>query len=213
MPTGIFLIKWDEVIGGTIYMRYPENLEIPDPIVQQITISHNFTESHIITEEKHWNSVSYYNENKEMIIVLVLRPSSLDDGKDYIEFLEDFNKELDKDFKEDMLKIRLGAMFDYSLEVPQTTDEVLFKLSNEVAFLRTKEYDIKERFKKVQNSDHLNVKSKILFLLAVNDGLSLEEIKNFVKTSTKWLETVLETLVKNEVVGYNSNRDVYYIKI
>ena len=213
MPAGIFLIKWDEVIGGTIYMRYPENLEIPDPIVQQITISHNFTESHIITEEKHWNSVSYYNENKEMIIVLVLRPSSLDDGNDYIEFLEDFNKELDKDFKEDMLKIRLGVMFSSSLEVPQTTDEVLFKLSNEVALLRTIEYDIKERFKKVQNSDHLNVKSKILFLLAINDGLSLEEIKNSVKTSTKWLETVLETLVKNKVVGYNSNRDVYYINL
>ena len=211
MPTGIFLIKWDEVIGGTIYMRYPENLEIPDPIVQQITISHNFTESHIITEEKHWNSVSYYNENKEMIIVLVLRPSSLDDGNDYIEFLEDFNKELDKE--EDMLKIRLGAMFSYSLEVPQTTDEVLFKLSNEVAFLRTKEYDIKERFKKIQNSDHLHVKSKILFLLAINDGLSLEEIKNSVNTSTKWLKSVLETLVKNKVVGYNSNQDVYYINL
>ena len=82
MPAGIFLIKWDEVIGGTIYMRYPEDLEIPDPIVQQITISHNFTESHIITEEKQWNSVSYYNEQKEMIIVLVLNPSSLDDGND-----------------------------------------------------------------------------------------------------------------------------------
>ena len=148
-----------------------------------------------------------------MIIVLVLRPSSLDDGNDYIEFLEDFNKELDKGFKEDILKIRLGAMFSSSLEVPQTTDEVLFKLSNEVAFLRTKEYDIKERFKKVQNSDHLNVKSKILFLLAINDGISLKEIKNSVKTSTKWLETVLETLIKNKVVGYNSNQDVYYIKL
>ncbi len=213
MPTGIFLIKWDEIIGGTVYMRYPEDLEIPDPIVQQITISHNFTESHIITEERDWNSVSYYNENKEMIIVLVLRPSSLDDGNDYIDFLEDFNKELDKDFKEDMLKIRLEAMFSSSLEVFQTTDEVLFKLSNEVALLRTKEYDIEERFKKVQNSDHLNVKSKILFLLAINDGLSLEEIKNSVKTSTKWLKSVLETLVKNKVVGYDSNQDVYFINI
>ncbi|MFW9874651.1 MAG: hypothetical protein ACFFG0_16210 [Candidatus Thorarchaeota archaeon] len=213
MPTGIFLIKWDEVIGGTIYMRYPEELEIPDPIVQQITISHNFTESHIITEEKDWNSVSYYNENKEMIIVLVLKPSSLDDGNDYIELLADFNKELDKEFNEDMLKIRLKTMFSASLEAFQTTDAVIFKLSNEVALLRTKEYDIEERFKKIQNSDHLSVKSKILFLLAINDGLSFEKIKNSVNTSNKWLKSVLETLVKTQVVGYNSNQNLYYIKI
>ena len=211
MPTGIFLIKWDEIIGGTVYMRYPEDLEIPDPIVQQITISHNFTESYIITKEKQWNSVSYYNENKEMIIVLIL--GIYDDGKDYLELLEDFNKELDKEFKEDMLKIRLETMFTSSLEAFRTTDAVITKLSNEVAFLRTKEYDFEERFKKIQNSDHLHVKSKILFLLAINDGLSLEEIKNSVNTSTKWLKSVLETLVKNKVVGYNSNQDVYYVNL
>jgi len=211
MPTGIFLIKWDEVIGGTIYMRYPEDLEIPDPIVQQITISHNFTESYIITKEKQWNSVSYYNENKEMIIVLIL--GIYDDGKDYLELLEDFNKELDKEFKEDMLKIRLETMFSSSLEAFRTTDAVITKLSNEVAFLRTKEYDFEERFKKIQHSDHLHVKSKILFLLAINDGLSLEEIKNSVNTSTKWLKSVLNTLFKNKVVGYNSNQDVYYINL
>jgi len=211
MPTGIFLIKWDEIIGGTVYMRYPEDLEIPDPIVQQITISHNFTESYIITKEKQWNSVSYYNENKEMIIVLIL--GIYDDGKDYLELLEDFNNELDKEFKEGMLKIRLESMFSSSLEAFRTTDAVITKLSNEVAFLRTKEYDFEERFKKIQHSDHLHVKSKILFLLAINDGLSLEEIKNSVNTSTKWLKSVLETLAKNKVVGYNSNQDVYYINL
>ena len=51
MPNGIFLINWDVVEGGTIYLKYPESLEIPDPVVQQITISHNFTESYIITEK------------------------------------------------------------------------------------------------------------------------------------------------------------------
>jgi len=213
MPMGIFLIKWDEVIGGTIYMRHPEDLEIPDPIVQQITISHNFTESHIITEEKQWNSVSYYNEKKEMIIVLVLKPSSLDDGNDYLELLEDFNKEIDKELKEETLRSQLETMFRSSLEAFQTTDAVITKLSNEVALLRTKEYDIEERFKKIQNSNHLPVKSKIMFLLAVNDGLSFEVIKNSVNTSTKWLKSVLETLVKNKIVGYNSNQDVYFINI
>ena len=72
MPNGIFLIRWDEVEGGIIYLKFPENLEIPNPVVQQITISHNFTESYIITEEKNWNSVSYYNENKYSFLLVLL---------------------------------------------------------------------------------------------------------------------------------------------
>jgi len=213
MPTGIFLIKWDEVIGGTVYMRYPETLEIPDPIVQQITITHNFTESHIITEEKEWNSVSYYNPEKEIIIVLVLRPSSLDDGNDYLELLEKFNNELDVEASEENLRKHLESMFKDSLDAFRTTEAVITKLSRDVAYLRTKEYDYLERFRKVQESDQLSVKGKILFLLATNDGLSLEAIKKSVDTSTKWLNTVMETLMKNNVIGYSTNQDVYYIRI
>jgi len=213
MPTGIFLIKWDEVIGGTVYMRYPETLEIPDPIVQQITISHNFTESYIITEEKQWNSVSYYNENKEMILVLVL--NRYDVGNDYIPpqslLLEEFNKELDKEITEEKLKIRLETLFKSSLDAIRTTEAVMTKLSNEVAQLRTKEYDYEVKFGVISNSDHLPVKSKILFLLAINDGLNFDEIEKKVKTSKKWLDTVLRTLIKNNIVGYNSSKDVYYI--
>jgi hypothetical protein len=213
MPTGIFLIKWDEVIGGTVYMRYPETLDIPDPIVQQITITHNFTESHIITEEKEWNSVSYYNAEKEIIIVLVLRPSSLDDGNDYLELLEKFNNELDVEASEENLRKHLESMFKDSLDAFRTTEAVITKLSRDVAYLRTKEYDYLERFRKIQESDQLSVKGRILFLLATNDGLSLEAIKKSVDTSTKWLNTVLETLMKNNVIGYSTNQDVYYIRI
>ncbi len=214
MPTGIFLIKWDEVIGGTIYMRFPETLEIPDPIVQQITISHNFTESYIISEEKEWNSVSYYNDNKEMILVLAL--GRYDMGNDFIppnsSLLEEFNKELDKDMNEEKLKSRLETLFNSSLDAYRTTEAVMSKLSNEVAQLRTKEYDYEVKFGAIAKSNHLPVKSKILFLLAINDALSFDEIKSKVNTSKKWLNTVLKTLVKNKIVGYSSNQDVYYIQ-
>ena len=211
MPTGIFLIKWDEVLGGTIYMRYPEDLEIPDPVVQQITISHNFTESYIITEEKKWNSISYYNENKEMIIVLVL--SKYDDGNDYLELLEEFNKELDKETMEENLKQRLETMFNISLDVFRTTDEVITKLSNEVAYLKTKQYDYEVKFEKVSDSNHLTVKSKILFLLTINDSLSFDEIKKSTRVSNRWLLNVIETLMKNNVIGYSSKKEVYYLKV
>jgi len=211
MPKGICLIKWDEVEGGTVYMKYPEDLEIPISIVQQLQISHNFTESHIITEEREWNSVSCYNENKEMIIVLVL--TRYDDGKDYLELLEEFNKELDKEKKGENLKKRLESMFHISLDVFRTTEEVIIKLSNEVAYLKTREYDFEVKFNKITNSNQLNVKSKILFLLAINEELSLSELKKNIHTSNKWLMSVIETLLKNKVIGYNPNKDTYYLEL
>jgi hypothetical protein len=211
MPNGIFLIQWDEVEGGIIYLKYPESLEIPNPVVQQITISHNFTESYIITEEKNWNSVSYYNENKEMIIVLVL--SKFDDGNDYLEILEKFNREIDKVTNEEKLKKNLEAMFHISLDAFRTTDEVITKLSNEVAYLKTREYDYEVKFDSVLNSNHLPVKAKVLFLLAVKDSAKLDDFKKLIKTNSKWLLSVLETLVKNQVIGYNSENDSYYLRV
>ncbi len=211
MPNGIFLIRWDEIEGGLIYMKYPEDLEIPDPVVQQITISHNFTESYIITEEKKWNSVSYYNENKEMIIVLVL--SKYDDGNDYLEILEKFNQEIDKETEEETLKEHLKTMFHISLDAFRTTDEVITKLSNEVAFLKTREYDFEVKFQIVTNSNHLSIKGKILFLLAINDGSTLKDFEKKINTSKRWLLSVLESLVKNQVIGYNSRKDTYFLRV
>ncbi len=211
MPNGIFLIRWDEVEGGIIYLKYPENLEIPNPVVQQITITHNFTESYIITEEKNWNSVSYYNENKEIIIVLVL--SKFDDGNDYIEILEKFNQEIDKLTEEEKLRENLEAMFHISLDAFRTTDEVITKLSNEVAYLKTREYDYEVKFDFITKSNHLPVKSKILFLLTVKDFVKLEEFEKVINTKKQWLLSVLKTLMKNEIVGYNSENDSYYLRV
>ena len=211
MPVGIFLIRWDEVEGGLIYMKYPEDLEIPDPVVQQITITHNFTESYIITEEQNWNSISYYNENKEMTIVLVL--SKYDDGNDYKEILEKFNQQIDKENDEEKLEKGLKTMFHISLDAFRTTDEVISKLSNEVAFLKTKEYDYGVKFEKITNSNQLSVKSKILFLLVINESLTLEELKKSIKTSKGWLLSVLKTLEKNKIISFNLKKKNYYLKL
>lgn len=211
MPNGIFLIRWDEVEGGMIYLKYPEDLEILNPVVQQITISHNFTESYIITEEKNWKSVSYYNENKEIIIVLVL--SRYDDGDDYLEILEKFNEEIDKLSDEEKLKENLEAMFHISLDAFRTTDEVITKLSNEVAYLKTREYDFEVKFDFITKSNHLSVKSKFLFLLAIKDTATIEDFEKVIKTSKRWFFSVLETLIRNEVVGYDSKKDFYFLRV
>jgi hypothetical protein len=203
------LIKWDEVLGGNIHMKFPENLEVPDNVVQQIQISHNFVESYITIEEKDWNSISYYNENKEIIIVLVL--DKYDDGSDYTIILDEFKRELELELTETKLKEHLERIYNLSLNVFRTRDEVIGKLSNEVAQLKTSEYDLKKRFEKIAESNHLKVKSKIQFLLAINNEMGYKEIRKLINTSKSWLDDVLKTLSKNKIIGYNSKKDSYFL--
>jgi len=203
------LITFDRIVGGEIYLKFPENLEIPINIIQQIQISHNFSESYIITEEKNWNSVSFYNSDKEIVIVLVL--DKFDEGNDYLSVLEEFNKDLYKYENENELKEQLERQFQFSLEVFRTRDEVIAKLSNEVAQLKMKVYDLERRFERVINSDQLKVKSRILFLLSIYDELSFKDIQKQVNTSKRWLENVIENLVKNELVEYDTTKNTYYI--
>jgi len=190
-------------------MKYPEELEIPNNVVQQIQISHNFVESYITIEEKNWNSLSYYNENKDIIIVLAL--DKYDDASDYTVILDEFKTEIELDLKEDELEKHLERIYKLSLKVFRTRDEVIAKLSNDVANLKNTEYDLKKKFNKIAQSDHLKVKSKIQFLLAINDELKYNDLKKSIKTSKKWLNDVLQTLIKNEMIGYNSNKDTYYL--
>jgi len=190
-------------------MKYPEKLEIPNNIVQQIQISHNFIESYITIEEKNWNSISYYNEEKDIIIVLAL--DKYDDASDYTVILDEFKAELELDLKEEELQKHLERIFKLSLNVFRTRDEVIAKLSNDVAKLKNLEYDLRKKFNKIAKSDHLKVKSKIQFLLAINDELKYNDLKKSIKTSKKWLDAVIETLIKNKMIGYNSDKDSYYL--
>ena len=192
-------------------MKYPNDVAIPDNVVQQIQISHNFVESYITIEEKNWNSISYYNENKEIIIVLVL--DKYDDSSDYTVILDEFKKELELELNEDRLKEHIERIYNLSLKVFRTRDEVIMKLSNEVAQLKTLEYDFKKKFEKILKSDHLKVKSKIQFLLAINDEMKYEDIKKSINTSKRWLDSVLDTLSKNKIIKYDNENDIYYLNI
>lgn len=209
MPKGIFIIKWDVVEGGTIYMRFPENLEIPDNVVQHIQIAHNFTESYIITEEKDWNSVSFYNSEKEIVIVLVL--DKFDEGNDYLIVLEEFNKDLYKYENENDLKEQLERRFEFSLNVFRTRDEVITKLSNDVATVKMRVYELEKKIERIIDSNHLTVKARILFLLATNDQLSFLDIKKQLNTSKSWLKSVIDTLIKDQIVEYNNTNKTYFI--
>ncbi|MHA1804534.1 MAG: hypothetical protein ACTSU4_08355 [Promethearchaeota archaeon] len=193
-------------------MKYPEDLETPQNIVQQIQISHNFVESYIITNEENWNSISFYNPNKEIVIVLVL--DKYDNGSDYREVLAEFNKELEKyPESEEAMKANLEKVFNLSLRVFRTTDEVILKLSNEVMTLKLKLFDMEERFKKILNSKRLSVRNKILLLLIQNDQLTIKDLKKAIRASDSWITTVIKSLLKEKIISYNPNRDSYYLML
>jgi len=192
-------------------MKFPEVLEIPDNVVQQIQISHNFIESYITIEEKNWTSISYYNENREIIIVLVL--DKYDDSSDYTVILDEFKKELELELNDTELKKHLERIYNLSLNVFRTRDEVIGKLSNQVAHLKTMEFDLRKRFEKIVKADHLKVKSKIQFLLATTNEMNYKEIRKSIDTSKNWLDKVLETLTQNKIIGYDNKNDTYYLII
>ncbi|MFX1340981.1 MAG: hypothetical protein ACFFDK_20390, partial [Promethearchaeota archaeon] len=80
-----------------------------------------------------------------------------------------------------------------------------------VAQLKMKVYDLEKKFERAIKSDHLKVKSRILFLLSMHDELTFNQIKKQVKTSKRWLEGVLDSLIKNKIVEYDINNETYFL--
>ena len=191
-------------------MRFPDDLDIPDNVVQQIQISHNFTESYIITEEKTWSSVSTYNPETEIIVVLVLE--KYDDGNDFTIVLEEFNKELKKEIKEEDLERHLESLFKLSLTVFRARDAVFTKLSNEMAELKMKVFFYERRFNKALQSEQLDDKSTILYLLSMNDELNIKEISKLMGSEVETIKTIVDDLVNKDVIALDPKKDVYYLK-
>jgi len=203
----MFLIHWDSIQGGQVRLQYPKDLDIPVNIVQQIQIAHNFIESYIAIKELNWNSLSYYNDKTETIIVLIL--DKYGQSSDYVEVIEEFNKILENNPSDEVLLEGLEKAMN--TEVFRTTDEVIVKLSNEVAQLRMKEYDYEKKIENLSKLEFLPVKSRILILLAMNSKVTFKELRKTIKTSKKWLESVLETLEKNKIIGYETSKEAYYL--
>jgi DNA-binding HxlR family transcriptional regulator len=45
----------------------------------------------------------------------------------------------------------------------------------------------------------------------MHEELNFKDIRKQVKTSKRWLENVLDSLVKNKIVEYDSENDTYYL--
>ena len=56
------------------------------------------------------------------------------------------------------------------------------------------------------------MKSKIVFTLAVNESVSLKQLKENIKSSENWLKNVLDSLEKENIIGYDKKDKKYYLR-
>ncbi|TFF98504.1 MAG: hypothetical protein EU541_06745 [Promethearchaeota archaeon] len=211
MVKGVAVIKWDVVQGGKLTMKYPDDLVVPDNIVQQLELAHNFTSSYIITEEQNWNSISFYNETEEIIVLLVL--GKYDDGADYVSILDEFNKEIETGTKGEELKTQLKKIYTHSLDVFRTRDEVISKLSNEVANLKTDLFKLEQKLDHLFASNVFQLKDKILLLFAQRDYIAIEELNRLLgEVSIKKVEKILKNLQEKSLLLYDQDQKAYKLK-
>jgi biotin operon repressor len=208
---GVALIEWDVVEGGSLTQKFPEDLVVPDNIIQQIQIAHNFTSSYIITEEQNWNSISFYNEDKEIIILLVL--GKYDDGSDYISVLDEFNKEIETGAKGEKLKAQLKKIYTHSLDVFRTRDEVVSKLCEDLSSTKTDLFKLEQKLDHLFASDVFQLKDKILLLFAQRDFITVEELCRVLgDVSEKKVNKILRKLQKKNLLVHIKDQDAYKLK-
>ncbi len=208
-PQGIFLIKWDQLKGGIVSLKIPEDMEVPENIVQQIQISHNFTPSYMITEEAEWNSVSFYNDEKEIIIVFKL--DKYEEGQDFIQLLHDIDERL-KVLEEDEIKKEINKFFQISFTVFKTRDEVISKLANDVMQLKTFQHDVNIRIDSILNKGKIKAMFKILTFLINKENCSYKELIECLEIKESSLRKALAKLEKQKLITHDKKKDWIYIE-
>lgn len=208
MPLGIALVVFDEIHGGMISLSVPDKMEIPVNTVQQIQISHNFTTSYIITEEKSWNSISFYNEDTEIIIII--RLEKYEEGQDFVQILQEIDEKVAKSDEKNRKEI-LQDYFVQSFDVFKTRDEVVKKLAEEVASLKMTMHDLQSKINVLLELGDFNTSQKVLISLINVEKRTFEELKLYIKTTDFWLEKALFKLEKKGALKYDKKNDSIYL--
>jgi hypothetical protein len=124
MPLGIVIVEFDRFEGGEVFFKYPEEFEVDDKYIQQITISHNFVSSIMITRDNTINALSFYNEEHGKTFIIFL--NSREDGQDYYEIIKQLDSILLKNLPEKVLFEELINLYrkrvEKLLEVSHNTE-------------------------------------------------------------------------------------------
>lgn len=206
MTKGIAIISWDEFEGGEVSHCVPEGLEVDEMVVQRVQISHNFTESWIITQEEHFNGLSYFDPRHNNVILLVLDP--YDDGQDYHEIVNQVNELLLKEPAEEELLAGLNKIYALMASVYKAREQVLMKLANEIADLKLQHHEIKRNAEIIADYTKDGA-TRILLFVALNEPAPRKKIAKHVQVTERWLDVLLDRLLSERVLAKKDGN--YYI--
>lgn len=177
MTLGILIISWDEFEGGFVSYKYPEELEVPENLIQLLQISHTFNPGAITLQEREFHALSIGNEALQKVIVLILE--EFEDAMDFNEIIENMSAAVSNMQEETELHTELRHLYNLSQSVFKAREAVLTKLANEVTELKNHEIDINQSLEwLIQNED--DFQKKLIFLLLRYGDLSFTEIKQYI---------------------------------
>jgi len=203
MPKGLVLISWDEFEGAQIAFKEPPALDIPDPIIQQIQISHNLISSWMITQESDFYGLSYYSSEHGYVILLVLDTS--DDGQDYRVIVEQINDFLNSKPDPEKIESELKKIYILTFSVYRARESVLMKLANENADIKMEQHDLQQNIEVIIKNTR-DTSTRILLYLALHEPATFEDLLRQVPVSPAWLRSRLNFLEEQKLIMFKSKQ-------
>ncbi len=208
MPQGLVLISWDEFEGAQIAFKEPATLDIPEPIIQHIQISHNLISSWMITQEEGFNGISFYSPDHGYVILLVLEKH--DEGQDYKTIVEQINDFLNTKPDPGVIESELKKIYALTFSVYRARESVMLKLAEEVADISMAQHDLQRNIDVIIKNTR-DSSTRILLFLALHEPASFEDLLKEVPVTAIWLRSRLKVLEEQKLVMFKDEK--YWIAI
>jgi len=208
MPKGLMLIGFDAFEGACVSHKVPADLEVPDPIVQHIQITHNFISSWMITQEEGFNGISYYDPEHTFVILLVLETH--EDGQDFRIIIEQVNDFLLTGPEPEEIDAELNKIFKLAFSVLKARESVLLKLATEEADLKMQIHDLTKNIDVILK--HIrDASTRILLYLIIHEPATFDDLSYVAPVTPTWLQDRLQSLIDRGLVILKENQ--YWIAL
>ena len=199
MPRGLFLISWDAYAGGAVLFKHPEVLEVPENVVQQLQISHNFIESIQFLSTGLMSTLSYFNMEKQVIIALVL--SENEEPQDFYEILNGINRIISEaeNLDSPVFFNELRTIYDLSQHVFKAREQVMLNLANQIAQLKERQAEFNARIDYLLKIE-TDPEKKVLYLFFNEERLTIDQIVNTLNISKEKLQDIVKNLEEKELI-------------